>query len=510
MQTTFSDTASGGTGWSAVAVTDASSRPERGGLVLKNIRHSGHNLARDVRVVKIWLMVEVVNASGAVTANEAYWFVLDSSGYFTASAVQELRPTPTTLPGGVVVDVLRGAADALTFDTYFRGARGHIGYGLRVDYTGRTGMFGSIANFEFSGMDVSQIFLFAHHGTSPPHEPSGALPAARFHPMLKYKLIANPSYDTTREHRRLSSIRFDYRMHHKLDALHSTVDAEPPSGNNAGLFRDTEGISLIVGLGVLTGVTGAERLVFESVEKPVVLEVTAPGLAKGASAFPTGPVSAYMSKTPSVFRCWDNVHWWGSGVGSNIISSPGAFHAAHMHWRWGQAVQGAAHGGLPVFGPGGAPAAVRGSFLGSWGVLVDPRIWIQSIRVAVVLNEASLDPDRGANIDDMSRGDWKTVFTRLRATPSDIFNPSDIVLWYSVEVHRTVTVPSITVFTPPNYTTYPGGTFAGGTEGVVCIHGIFFAHSPEQTGLAVGSRNTQHWPNSPAAIRRAGQWFRPA
>ncbi len=373
MRTTFSDRVSGGTGWQAVAVTNSGGRPEPGGLVLRDLRHDGHHFARDVRMLRMLLTVDVVSGSGAVTAREAYWFELDDARYFTASAVTEVRPTPMTV-GALTFDVLRGASDALNFEQYFLGRRGHVGYSLRVDYTGRAAMFSGIANFEFARMDAAQIFLFSHHGTTPAHEPSGALPAARFHPMLRYQLIANPAYDPTVEHRRLASIRFDYRLHLLLDATHTAIDAAPPDGNNAGLFRDTPGINPFVGLGVLTGVTGAQAVVFEAVEKPVVLEVVAPGLAKGAAAYPTGPVSASMTSLPPLTHCWDNVHWWGSGVGANIPSSPGAFHAAHLHWRWGEVAASAPAGGGTQSGPGGLPSGARGSFLCGWGVQVDPRI----------------------------------------------------------------------------------------------------------------------------------------
>lgn len=500
MRTSYSDRASGGTGWSAVAVTNSAGKPEPGGLVLKDIRHDGHNLARDIRMLRMLLTVEVVDASGSVTGLEAYWFELDDARFFTATAVGEHRPS-----GGS----LTGAGDIVApFSTYFGSTGAQTGYALRVEYAGRAGMFGRVTNFEFAKMDAVQTFLFSHHGTSPAHEPSGALPAARLHPLLNYGFVANAAYDTTIEHRRLQSIRFDYRLHLAIDATHTAVDASPPDGNNAGLFRDHDTFSLA--RGALALASGAEHFVFEAVEKPAVLEVVAPGLAKGAASFPTGPVSANMNRVPAINQCWDNVHWWGSGVGSNIISSPGAFHAAHIHWRWGGIAAIAPQGGGAQFGPGGAPSAVRGNFLNSYGILVDPRIWIQSIRFAVTLNDPAIDPDRGVALADLSRVDWKTRFTGLRTTPSDIFSPQDIVLWYSTEVHRTVTVPSITVFTPPNYTSFPGGSFTAGTQGVVFLHGIFFAHSAERTGRTVGSRNTQHWPNSVSSIRSAGQWFRPA
>jgi hypothetical protein len=36
---------------------------------------------------------------------------------------------------------------------------------------------------------------------------------------------------------------------------------------------------------------------------------------------------------------WDNIHWWGGYKKFHIPSAPEAFHAAHLHWRWGLNLQ---------------------------------------------------------------------------------------------------------------------------------------------------------------------------
>lgn len=494
MRTHYTDRSSSGTGWTAIALTQASGKPEAGGLVLQEVRHDGHNLARDIRMLRMLLTVEVVSPLGTVTGIERYWFHLDDATFFSATTVGEHRP---------IAGALTGASDAVApFDTYFGSSAAHSGYALRVEYTGHTNLFGNIANFEFRGMNAAQTFLFSHHGTSPPHEPSSALPAARIHPLLSYAMIPNPGFIPALPHRRLQSIRFDYRLHLALDLTHTAIDREVPTGgNNAGLFRDHSSFDVLRAAGSL--ISGAEAVVFEAIEKPVVLEVMGPGLAKGSSSFSQTP----PGRPPVIERCWDNVHWWGSGSSPGLLpSAPGAFHAAHMHWRWGEVAPATG----PQFGPGSAPAAVRARVPLSYGIMVDPRIWIQSIRVAVTLNDPTLDPNQGVALSSLSRPDWKTLFTGLRATPRDIYAPSDIVLWYSTEVHRSVDVPSATSFTPPNYTTLPGGTYTAGTEGVVFLHGLFFAHSAEQTGIRIGTRDPQHWPRSASSIRSAAQWYRPA
>jgi hypothetical protein len=511
MKTPYSDTGKGGTNWSLNAITDTSSLPQVGGLVLKDIQHDGHNFAKDVRLIAFWVFVDVLDSDGHLIKREGAQYFLRASGNMTATTVQELRPTPVKFPYFGPADVLSGAADALNFEAFFRKGVNQTGYGLRVDYTGKPGMFGALPNFEFDSVDISQIFLFSHYGMTPPHEPGGVLTAARMHPMVKFEFHKNSGYDTTKDHRRLSSIRFDYRMQLYLDAFYSSVNAAANSGNYAGAFRDTESPSVLVGAAFLAGLADVSSLLFEAVEKPLVFEITAPGLSKGASSFPTGPVSAFMNSIPPTTACWDNLHWWGAGVGKTMISTPGAFHAAHLHWRWGQIAQAAPHGGQAQFGPGGVPSSVRGNFLGGYGVLVDPSIWIQSVRFAVTVNDAKLDPDRpGVSLKDLSNIDWKQSFLLLRSQPNDISNPSDIVLWDSIEVHRDVTVPSVTIFTPPNYTTYPGGSFTAGTAGTIFIHGFFFAHEPEQTAKTIGARSPLYWPSTETTIRSARAWFRTA
>jgi hypothetical protein len=511
MKTLYSDTGNGGTNWSMSAITDSSSLPQVGGLVLKDLQHDGHNFAKDVRLLAFLVFVDVLNGSGNVVKREASRYFLRASGAMKATVVQELRPTPVNAPNFGPMDVLSGVVDALDFGAFFRKGTNHAGYGLRIDYTGASGIFSQLANFEFDSIDVSQIFLFSHYGMSPPHEPGGVLTAARMHPMVKYEFHKNTSYDTTKEHRRLTSIRFDYRMQLYLDAFYNSTNAATDNGNYAGAFRDTASPPLIAGGLFLVGVADISSVLFEAVEKPLIFEIAAPGLAKGASAFPTEPISAFMNSSPTTNACWDNVHWWSGGIGKNMISTPGAFHAAHLHWRWGRLAAAGPQGSQRQFGPGGVPSGVQGNFLNSYGVLVDPNVWIQSIRFAVTLNEPKLDPDQtGVSLKNLTAIDWKQLFQGLRPKPSDISNPSDIVLWYSIEVHREVTVPSITLFTPPNYTSYPGGSFTAGTAGTVFIHGIFFAHEPEQTAKTIGARSPLYWPDSQDTIRSARAWFRHA
>jgi hypothetical protein len=105
----------------------------------------------------------------------------------------------------------------------------------------------------------------------------------------------------------------------------------------------------------------------------------APGLSKGASVF---------NSREGRETCWDNIHWWGARPGGSIISAPGAFHALHMHWRWGSLAW--LPDALPRLGRVLRPApkehepqfqgVKRGERRVWGGALVDAAIWIQTIR----------------------------------------------------------------------------------------------------------------------------------
>jgi hypothetical protein len=47
-------------------------------------------------------------------------------------------------------------------------------------------------NCEYSGLSIEQRFLFSRYSDEPPHEPGGALAAARFHPLIYYEFTRNP------------------------------------------------------------------------------------------------------------------------------------------------------------------------------------------------------------------------------------------------------------------------------------------------------------------------------
>lgn len=516
MRTIHDDNVKGGTNWSFVAVTDDNGLPDKGGVVLKDLVHDGHHFAKDIRLISVWVTVDVLDVAGSVIGAETTRVLLRATGTMTATPIEVLHGTPLRrkiirTPGRQRESReprvrLNDTEDALDFRQYFISKANYGGYGLRVKYTGTPGAFDHLKNFEFDRLDVTQMFLFSSYGISPPHEPGGVVAAARFHPMIKYAFVRNAKFNAMLERRVLTSIRFDYRMQLYLDALHNEKDAIANTGNNAAVFRDTDITNLFTAGKFVLGrghISTVEDVVFVGAEKPLIYELTAPGLVKGAST----SILYSPAEGDHVVRCWDNIHWWGGGVGKDIISTPGAFHAAHLHWRWGAVTTHAPHGDEPQFTPGGVPEAARfagAQFSNRYGVLVDPQIWIQSVRFAVTHNDPKLDPDEGAKSTDMSSPDWKATFQGLRASPNDISNPSDIVLWYSVEVHRNVTVPTVT---DQNFAS-GGERFTCATQGTIFIHGMFFAHDAEKSSMTIGARRPLYTPATEKEIRAARKWQR--
>jgi hypothetical protein len=292
-------------------------------------------------------------------------------------------------------------------------------------------------------------------------------------------------------------------------------------GQQAGLFADSDSasgtfVNALAGSiwhgSKSQGVSGGS---FVGAEKPLVFEVTAPGLGYGFSSYAT-PLPP--GGVPGGVRCWDNVHWWSArGPGQPIISAPGAFHAAHLHWRWGAAAAPAfISRSDPTFEPRTYPSGVTGrpGVSGTWGPLVDPGIWMQSIRVAIVKNDAKLDPNAGAALAALSKADWKTLFAPgLRATPDDISAGADLVLWLSAEVASRVTLPAYRTGESFLPTDVAARVVEAKTSGTIFLHGMFFAHNPEQSGGVtgiVGTTGPQYTPTSEADIRKARAWFRSA
>lgn len=486
-----------GLGWTFdTELNDATGVPEEGGLVLKHVRHDGHNFAHDIRFIGVWINFDKVDSTGKVIDTLKKFVSLDSK-LFTYGKARTLKPEPRShtyyksythrvgdaAPITKTWEYLKEADSALSFSDYFKSGRNSVAYGMAATYDAPK-LFEALHldNCEYAGLSIDQILLFSAYGSDPPHEPSGALSAARFHPLISYTLTANDNCDRKKTFLRIQSLRFDFRLHLYVDTfLKDKTDSGLYNDNQAGLFADTDIGSLratgrkFKGFGTLKG---NSKISFYAIEKPAVLEVNAPGLVRGKSA-------GRLPGSQNDIVCWDNIHWWGADApGRPMISSPGAFHAAHMHWRWGELLDSGLGKALSSawkrFQPGSA--------------LLDPRIPLQTLFVAITKFRRSQDPNH-ASPADLSKEQWDTLFHNKSNSPppEKIQDGGDLVLWYSTEVQRdSVKMP---------------------TEGTVFIHGLFFAHEAEPNPSwpsitsTIGSRDAMYWDRDVADIK---EWFRPA
>jgi hypothetical protein len=478
------------TGWTFECLTDSSGKPLEGGLVLQKVRHQGHNFAKDIRTVGIWLSYETVDGSGKVGGSSKKLRLLGSKWGFNVSAVEALVPKPIlNHPTWKEKFEWLKELDALNFSDYFQDPQGvYSGYGVMAKYDGPN-LFADLDldNCEYSGLSIAQRFLFSRYADEPPHEPSGALDAARFHPLIDYEFTPNSTFDPSKTHARITSIRFDYRLHLYLDNDYQYT--ERPNmvpgtlSQQAGLFADRDSLAI-------SPLKDLSEKSFFAVEKPLVREVTAPGLLKGVED--GSDLAPDDLPIEGKVLCWDNIHWWALRYPPlTYISSPGAFHAAHCHWRWGAALNKVAAlvGPFVDAGPHFTPGQP----------LMDPGIFMQTIRVAVTKNQSRFDPAK-QRLVDLSDARWESLFENHDTPPpEDIHDGADIVLWYSSEVHRQVTIPS-----------RGSSPFFAARSGTVFLHGIFFAHDAEQTGITVGPTSSDRRPRTFEEIDRAKKWFRPA
>jgi hypothetical protein len=296
---------------------------------------------------------------------------------------------------------------------------------------------------------VTQTYVLTNYSSSPAHEPTGGLSAARIFPLFTFETI-DENGKMVHGPDAFRNIRADYRLRLKLDVFLSQSDLSreaqeqkdmPPSAfiaaiksgpQQAGLFRDVNNPPLDNYAVPPTPGT----MVFSSAEKPLKHEISAPGLSWGRDFY--GLATEPKGTTRYT---WHNIHWWGGYKQYHQLSAPGAFHAAHLHWKWGDYVQEWAvypwHIGEKQF---------RGGTIG--GALLDPNIRRQTINIYVLKKEDRFILDSDALASAAAR----------RKEPFGIADGSDIECWYSATAER------ITEF-------FNRGTFF--------IHGLFFAHDPE-------------------------------
>ena len=85
-------------------------------------------------------------------------------------------------------------------------------YGIRGIYVSKEGLFPP--NCDMGKLTINQSYLFTAFASSPPHEPTGGLTAARFLPQINTAFEKNSGYKSNVFPRyEVKAIRFDYRIH---------------------------------------------------------------------------------------------------------------------------------------------------------------------------------------------------------------------------------------------------------------------------------------------------------
>ncbi|MFT6502587.1 MAG: hypothetical protein ACJASQ_002714 [Crocinitomicaceae bacterium] len=438
-------------------------RIPNGGLILKNIYHADYRMAHDIRVNAIWVYPGATAEYENFKPKQLVLGIPDfeqievkTSGGVDGFDVIKYDKSHNSTPS-----VGKRSGIPYNFYTYINQVEGEI----FVKWKSKEKIFGENSDYLY----ITQKYVFTKYASLPAHDPTGGVNAARLHPMTKV-------YYSDRSDGYFDSVRVDYRMHLNLDtyptkrillgdrhsmiSYYDKVQSAEPLKNHVGVFKDEDTFEL--------GYT-ANRAIFASAEKPIVAEIESAGILGGKnSSFGTDR--------------WDNLHWWGAG-GLIHASAPGAFHAIHMHWRWGTLVHeysrslyigGVKHSGKPQF---------KGRSKG--GILTDPDIANQSISFAVVKNRGI-----GSPYANQSSEQFNSFFKKLRNPESTNTKPEgghDFVLYYSGRVFKGQNYKG-SYFSSPNSNLRE--TAPEPIEGYLFLHGLYFAHETEKSpGTVIGSQS---------------------
>lgn len=419
-----------------------------GGIILKNIYNSGFRMAYDIGVVGIYAFPGLLAQQNGF--NKPKFLILGPPDFIQVDndTFMPLDPTksydPITKPNKM---------DSIGFNmvTY----NGDREKELKVTYRSTNKLFGSGSGYLF----VTQKFIMTKYSDKPAHEPTGGLKAARFFPITQ--LIYNiPPENGHKIEDYVESFRVDYRLYISLDTYAIAKTEVKPSiygyketlaydrkkikdkiNNAAGLFKDEDSQSLSDIHG------GIANMVFSASEKPLISEIVTEGL------------NPYNIKTHKYK--WDNIHWWGFGKDGVLGSTPGSFHAVHIHWRWAKELQDKNSHSL-------ADLAGDPQFAGKGnnGALVDPTIANQILRIAVVKNE-NIPNDYHIQKSEVFNDFFINLTNRKDNKPLEFKNGEDMILYYSSEIKLK-------------------DCKKNAQKGLICsvfIHGLFFAHEIEPASL---------------------------
>jgi hypothetical protein len=396
------------------------------GVVLKNVRHQLHMYATDIRVVGLRVASSV--ADGAIGKGTPIRLGSDACPRVESfdDGAPVLKPDdPLPSPSPRDWRLIRSYPNPQIYaPALFRTKGAALADGSQP-------------------LLVSQCYVMTDYGKDPPHEPGALVNAARLYPLLLFRVPA-----ARNSKKAIVYIRVDYRLELALEP--ATPTRTGSYRDLACLTRDNDQFPLNIRSGPLQHPL---RYIFDNIEKPLGYEVLGEGLD-------WNNISGKGD--------WDNVHLWAAEDG--LPPTPGANHAAHIHWRWGRVAvgpdvpTGVARGFRPTISPSGltaeaARSIVRSMFasrfagiLGPGSALVDPRLRSQRLRVAVT--QQALGP--GVAATNKKRFQDLIEYRAAQEIPPA---GTRLVVWISVEARR-----------EPEPDEWAGTFF---------VHGSFFSHDPD-------------------------------
>lgn len=512
--------------WEATYYLDDDGTLPVGGIILSDVRHGGYNLASEIRVMGFWIEYEIFKDSNSL--EKKYKHLPLDKGTFNLSKTSVVHETRDAIVkkgaelykkyGSVYdrkalftekqrQDFIHIMDDLQQFSKYNFVAGIQATYSLLEEDLG-------FENCEYGGLDITQTYLFTDYKSEPAHEPTGGLTATRLFPLIKTAFKTRVLDGNADNKTLINSIRVDYRFRPKLDAFLYFKEGNNPAEakrimsqklkglsdtdkkaflgsdaykiliekpQQAGVFADEESVDL------KGGVLGAEQAVFKAVEKPLVYEIAAGGLERGLP---------FWKEAEDDIKGWDNIHWWGGYKDYHIPSAPGAFHALHLHWRWGASVK-KSRLGIPRYGNesqfinSGIPSELSKDprYKGFLGPLVDPKIWSQTIRF-VVLQKQNI-------IKDTEEGFFNTFILKENKSekkPKEIKEGEPLELWYSIELHKKLILTQDYIL--------PEKEFTSKLSGTIFIQGLFFAHEKEEESMFTGSTTKEYFPVEESQVKK--------
>jgi hypothetical protein len=415
---------------------DASQNKNTCGCVIEHIRHNGYSFASKVLVWRIWLKTKRNEKEKPYILGGKELSVIGSG------EIEE-----SVKANDEVTEVIRPFIPVRT---------------LTMKYVSEEGFFEEEPE---QVLTITQTFVFTSYGKDPTHEPSGAVEAARFYPLLQFtfshpRRLIGPLY-----------FRADYQLQLSIGlGLGQVVapifesigrgEARPqfsdlpmkdegvgggswnPGINQAGIFADRDNPFINIGT------------IFFLAEKPLQREVRGYGYVHGV------PLRGHARNPNQI--CWDNIHQWGASTKA-LPTTPGAAHAAHCHWRWTPV----AVAGSPIMQDLGAISPR--SYFGGSGVagapLIDKAVKNQTLRFAITAPANTRNFEK--KYEDKENND---PFLQLpkgqdgkEITPENVEKGAILTTWFAIEA-------------------FSERALKQNWGGWLFTHGLYFAHGIEFLG----------------------------